>query len=371
MFSNFVRGASRINLRELSAADKMPPKRKAKKDDEKTPAPEEGIVGDTAQEDKPSPSKKQKVDEEEIGKKGKGGKGKKAPPRKEDTIEILPEGTDTSFPTEVNPEAKTADGRKFTLKIASWNINGIRAWYDKDKMSYVKESSPDILCVQETKCQENQLPPGVLDKDYHIYWSPAEKAGYAGTGLYSKKKPIKVTYGLGIPKHDDEGRVITAEYEDFYLVNAYVPNSGKGLVRLKYRTEEWDCDFTDYLKKLDAKKPVIMCGDLNVSHTPVDLKNPTTNRNKTAGYTDQEREGFSKLLGEGFLDSFRVLYPNARDCWSFWTYMMNARGKNIGWRLDYFVISKRLQKDLCDSIIQQKVMGSDHCPIMLLMAGLK
>ncbi|XP_062591479.1 exodeoxyribonuclease-like [Saccostrea cucullata] len=321
---------------------------------------------------KPSASKKQKVEADgDSEKKVPAKKGKKAPLRKEDTIEPLPEGTDTSFPTEVNPDAKTKDGRKFTLKIASWNLNGIRAWYDKDKMSYMNSESPDILCVQETKCQEDQLPPGVIDKKYHIYWSPAEKAGYAGTGLYSKKKPINVTYGIGVAKHDDEGRVITAEYEDFFMVNAYVPNSGKGLVRLKYRTEEWDCAFTDYLKKLDAKKPVIMCGDLNVAHTPVDLKNPATNRNKTPGYTDQEREGFTKLLGEGFVDSFRALYPNARDCWSFWTYMMNARAKNIGWRLDYFVISERLQKDLCDSIIQQKVMGSDHCPIVLLMAGLK
>ncbi|KAK3097002.1 hypothetical protein FSP39_005509 [Pinctada imbricata] len=301
-------------------------------------------------------------------KKGKG-KGKAAAkPKKEASVESLPDDADTSFPTEVNPDCKTPDGRKPTIKIASWNVNGIRAWSEKDKMKYLNEVKPDILCIQETKCKENEIPDSVKHKDYKNYWSSAEQAGYAGTGLYTKQKPINVTYGLGIKKHDDEGRVITAEYDKFFLVTAYVPNAGKGLVRLNYRHKEWDVAFTDHLKKLDAKKPVIMCGDLNVAHKEIDLKNPKSNKNKTAGFTDQERQGFTDLLDAGFVDSFRFLYPNARECWSFWSYMMNARAKNIGWRLDYFVISERLKADLCDSIIQQSYMGSDHCPIMLLMS---
>ncbi|XP_060079663.1 DNA-(apurinic or apyrimidinic site) endonuclease-like [Ylistrum balloti] len=302
---------------------------------------------------------------EEAGASNGGAKTSK--PKKEDSVESLPEGTDTSFPTAFNPDKETADGRKATLKITSWNVNGLRAWMKGDGLSYLKTHNPDILCVQETKCSQAKLPKESEVEGYHSYWSSADTEGYAGTGMYTKTKPITVTNGIGIEKHDNEGRTITAEFDKFFLVTSYVPNSGKGLVRLDYRTKEWDTDFQEYLKKLDAKKPVILCGDLNVAHTPADLKNPKTNK-KTAGFTEAEREQFTNLLGEGFVDSFRELYPNARDCFSFWTYMMNARAKNVGWRLDYFVLSERLKSDLCDSIIQQSIMGSDHCPIMLSMA---
>ncbi|XP_033741551.1 exodeoxyribonuclease-like isoform X2 [Pecten maximus] len=293
--------------------------------------------------------------------------GKAPKPKKEDSLESLPEGTDTSFPKEFNPDKTTADGRKAKLKITSWNVNGLRAWMKGDGQSYLKTYDPDILCVQETKCSLAKLPKDVEVEGYHVYWSAAETEGYAGTGMYTKTKPISLTYGIGTKKHDNEGRTITAEFDKFFLVTSYVPNSGKGLVRLSYRTKEWDIDFRKYLKKLDAKKPVILCGDLNVAHTPTDLKNPKTNK-KTPGFTEAEREEFTNLLAEGFVDSFRELYPNARDCFSFWTYMMNSRAKNVGWRLDYFVLSERLKDDLCDSIIQQSIMGSDHCPIMLSMA---
>lgn len=280
----------------------------------------------------------------------------------------LPDDVDTSFPTQINPDAKTKDGRKFTKTIVSWNVNGVRAWLKKDGIDYLQKYKPDIFCIQETKCSQEKLPASLKVPDYHSYFSSGDTEGYAGTALYSKEKPINVTYGMGIKKLDDEGRLITAEYDTFYLVGAYVPNSGKGLVRLKYRTKEWDVAFRDYMKGLDAKKPVIYCGDLNVAHQETDLKNPKTNRNKTPGFHDDERQGFTDLLAEGFFDSFRELYPNARECWSFWTYMMNARAKNVGWRLDYFVLSDRLKKDLCEHAIQQDVMGSDHCPIVLQMA---
>lgn len=280
----------------------------------------------------------------------------------------LPDDVDTSFPTQINPNAKTKDGRKFTKTIVSWNVNGVRAWLKKDGIDYLQKYKPDIFCIQETKCSQEKLPATLNVPEYYSYFSSGDTEGYAGTALYSKEKPKNVTFGMGIKKLDEEGRLITAEYDTFYLVGAYVPNSGKGLVRLKYRTKEWDVAFRDYIKGLDAKKPVIYCGDLNVAHQETDLKNPKTNRNKTPGFHDDERQGFTDLLAEGFFDSFRELYPNARECWSFWTYMMNARAKNVGWRLDYFVLSNRLKKDLCDHAIQQDVMGSDHCPIVLQMA---
>lgn len=327
----------------------MPPKRKTAKNEA---------------EDESKKNKKDKTDEEP--------KAKKSKLDKKDSLSVevpeLPEGTDTSFPTAINANAKTKDGRKFTTTIVSWNVNGVRAWLGKDGIDYLDKYKPDIFCIQETKCSQEKLPEKLNVKGYHSFFSSGDTEGYAGTALYSKEKPIKVTFGMDVKKHDQEGRLITAEYDKFFLVGAYVPNSGKGLVRLKYRTKEWDVAFRDYIKGLDAKKPVIYCGDLNVAHEPADLKNPKSNRNKTPGFHDDERQGFTDLLAEGFFDSFRELYPNARDCFSFWTYMMNARAKNIGWRLDYFVLSNRLKKDLCDHIIQQDVMGSDHCPIVLQMA---
>lgn len=335
----------------------MPPKRKKAETSSDTAAeePKETNKGEG------KAAKAKKTDDEQP-------KAKKIKlEKKESSVSDLPDDVDTSFPTEINPDAKTSDGRKFNKTIVSWNVNGVRAWLQKDGIAYLDNFKPDILCIQETKCSQSKLPEKLKVPGYHSFFSSGDTEGYAGTALYSKDKPKEVKFGMGIAKHDQEGRLITAEYDNFYLVGAYVPNSGKGLVRLKYRTKEWDVAFRDYMKGLDAKKPVIYCGDLNVAHKEIDLKNPKTNKNKTPGFHDDERQGFTDLLAEGFVDSFRELYPNARDCWSFWTYMMNARAKNVGWRLDYFVLSERLKKDLCDHIIQQKVMGSDHCPIVLQM----
>lgn len=274
----------------------------------------------------------------------------------------IPDVTKLDF----SSEAKTPGGKKWNLKFSSWNINGIRAWREKNGQSYIKAEDPDIFCVQETKCNKELIPDDVKVDGYHTYWSAADKEGYAGTGLYSKEKPINVTYGLGIKKHDNEGRVITAEYDKFYFVTTYVPNAGRGLPRLPYRSKEWDPDFQNYLKDLDKKKPVILCGDLNVAHAEIDLANPKGNK-KTAGFTPEERDGFTNLLKEGFMDSFRELYPEETGKYSYWTFMGNARAKNVGWRLDYFVLSERLKSSLCDSVMRSDVYGSDHCPIVLLM----
>lgn len=265
-------------------------------------------------------------------------------------------------------EKKTADGRSSNLKISAWNIAGLRAWMKKGCLSYITQEDADVYILQETKIPNDKVPKEAKVDGYYTYWNEStEKAGYAGISLYSKKKPINVTYGIGVEKHDKEGRVIAAEFEDYYVVGAYIPNSGRGLVRLEYR-QEWDVDFLTYLKNLDAKKPVIFCGDLNVAHQEIDLKNPKSNKNKTPGFTDQERDGFTKLLSEGFTDTFRHLYPKTEQMYSFWTYMGNCRAKNVGWRLDYFVVSNRLLPNLCESTMRTKVMGSDHCPIICEMA---
>ncbi|KAG8197349.1 hypothetical protein JTE90_013476 [Oedothorax gibbosus] len=262
-------------------------------------------------------------------------------------------------------DAKTTDDEPWNFKIASWNVNGIRAWLEKGGMSYLKHEDPDVLCIQETKCSEDKLPEELQIAGYHCHWLAGDKEGYSGVGLISKTEPVAITEGIGIEEHDNEGRVITAEYENFYLVNTYVPNSGRGLVRLDYR-KTWDKDFRDYLKKLDKKKPVVLCGDLNVAHEEIDIANPKSNK-KNAGFTQEERDGFSALLEEGFIDTFRHLYPDEKGAYTFWTYMMNCRAKNVGWRLDYFVISERFKDHLCDSLIRKDVMGSDHCPVGLLL----
>lgn len=256
--------------------------------------------------------------------------------------------------------------KKWNLKIGSWNVNGIRAWLNKNGFDYMKKENLDIFCLQETKCSDGKIPDECKIDGYFDYWNSAETEGYSGCALYSKTKPLSVTNGIGIEKHDKEGRVITAEYDSFYLVTAYIPNAGKKLVRLDYRSKEWDVDFLEYLKKLDAKKPVILCGDLNVAHKEIDLKNPKTNK-KNAGFTTEERDGFTKILDSGFVDSFRYLYPEKEGAYTFWTYMMNARAKDVGWRLDYFVIAEKLTSKLCDSLIHKTEMGSDHCPVVLLM----
>ncbi|XP_033105216.1 DNA-(apurinic or apyrimidinic site) lyase-like isoform X2 [Anneissia japonica] len=262
----------------------------------------------------------------------------------------MPDDANTLDP---NTDKKSASGEKWNFKISSWNVNGLRAWEKKDGLKYLTLDGPDILCLQETKCDEKSIPGSCTIDGYHNYWYAAEQAGYAGTGIMSKVKPLNVTYGIGCEQHDKEGRVITAEYDKFYLVTSYVPNAGKKLVRLAYR-EEWDKDFRNYLVDLDKKKPVILCGDLNVAHNEIDLANPKSNRNKTAGFTDQERQGFTDLLAAGFIDSYRHFYPQKTAEYSFWTYMMNARAKNTGWRLDYFVVSEKLKPNICDSVIRTK-----------------
>ncbi|CAF3786087.1 unnamed protein product [Adineta steineri] len=266
---------------------------------------------------------------------------------------------------------KTSDrlstkGEKATLKLASWNLNGIRAWLKGDGLKYIEQEQPDMICFQELKCDKEKIPNEATPTGYKSYWLSGDTAGYSGVGLLTKIDPIEVKFGIGVPEHDNEGRVITAEYEKFYFVVSYIPNSGRKLVRLEYR-QEFNEAFRNYLKELDKKKPVIWCGDLNVSHQSIDLANAKSNT-KTAGYTQEERDDFTKILADGFIDSFRHLYPEQRDAYTFWSYFRSARDRNIGWRLDYFIISSRLQENLCDVIHQTGVYGSDHCPIVLLLS---
>ena len=247
------------------------------------------------------------------------------------------------------------------MKMISWNVNGLRACVQKGFLDFFKQVDADIFCVQETKMQEGQLDlelPG-----YHQYWNSAVKKGYSGTAVFTKQKPISVTYGIGIEEHDQEGRVITCEYEDFYFVTVYTPNSKSELLRLDYR-QIWEDEFRAYLLALDAKKPVIMTGDLNVAHQEIDLKNPKTNR-RNAGFTDEERQKFTELLEAGFVDSFRHFYPDQIGAYTWWSYRANAREKNTGWRIDYFVVSKRLREKLEGAKIWSDIMGSDHCPVEL------
>lgn len=247
------------------------------------------------------------------------------------------------------------------IKLISWNVNGLRACMQKGFMDFFREADADIFCLQETKMQAGQLDlelPG-----YHQYWNYAEKKGYSGTALFTKKEPLKVTYGIGVEEHDHEGRVITAEYEKYFVITVYVPNSQRELTRLDYRMQ-WEEAFLNYLKKLEETKPVIYCGDLNVAHQEIDLKNPKTNHHN-AGFTDEERKCFGKVLENGFVDTFRHFYPDLKDAYSWWSYMGQARSKNVGWRIDYFVTSESLRDRLEDAKIHSSVMGSDHCPVEL------
>ena len=248
------------------------------------------------------------------------------------------------------------------MKIISWNVNGIRAVLNKGFMDFVNLEKPDILCIQETKAHPDQVDLNLFDYKYH-FWNSAEKKGYSGTAVFSKVKPLDVVMGMAIEEHDNEGRVISLEFDDFYLVNVYTPNSKRELLRLEYR-QKWDDDFLKFIKKLEDKKPVIVCGDLNVAHQEIDLKNPDSNRNKTAGFTDQERDGFTNYINSGFVDTFRKLYPDTVK-YSWWSYMFSARQKNIGWRIDYFLVSNSFVESVKDSLILTEVMGSDHCPVRL------
>lgn len=247
------------------------------------------------------------------------------------------------------------------MKLISWNVNGLRAAVKKGFLEYFEEVDADIFCLQETKLQEGQIE---LDlKAYKDYWNYAVKKGYSGTAIFTKVEPLSVQYGLGIPEHDTEGRVITLEFEAFFMVTVYTPNSQAELKRLDYRMTFEDA-ILEYIKNLDKTKPVVLCGDLNVAHEEIDLKNPKTNR-KNAGFSDEERAKFSAFLDVGFIDSFRYFYPDLTDAYSWWSYRMNARARNTGWRIDYFVVSKRLKDKLVDAKIHSEVLGSDHCPVEL------
>ena len=251
-----------------------------------------------------------------------------------------------------------------STKIISWNVNGLRACVAKNTFyPFVEEEKPDILCLQETKLQEGQID--LLLNDYHAYWNYAEKKGYSGTALFSKTEPISITYGLGIPEHDKEGRVITAEFEDYYLTCVYVPNSKQELERLDYRMV-WEDAFLAYQKKLEEKKPVIYCGDLNVAHQEIDLKNPKSNHHN-AGFTDEERDKFTAVLNAGMIDTWRYFYPELEGVYSWWSYRFRAREKNAGWRIDYVITSKALESRLEEAKIYTEIMGSDHCPVGLIL----
>ena len=249
------------------------------------------------------------------------------------------------------------------MKLISWNVNGLRACVNKNFMEDFKKLDADIFCLQETKLQEGQIDldlPG-----YHQYWNYAEKKGYSGTAIFTKTEPLSAAYGIGVKEHDHEGRVITLEFAGFYLVTVYTPNSQDGLARLDYRMR-WEDDFLHYIKGLDEKKPVIYCGDLNVAHREIDLKNPKTNR-KNAGFTDEERAKMTHVLESGFVDTFRHFYPDTEGVYSWWSYRFRAREKNAGWRIDYFIVSERLLPQLEDAKIHTDIFGSDHCPVELLL----
>ncbi|RHP62009.1 exodeoxyribonuclease III [Bacteroides sp. OF04-15BH] len=245
------------------------------------------------------------------------------------------------------------------MKFISWNVNGLRACCDKGFREAFSRLDADFFCLQETKMQAGQLD--LEFEGYHSYWNYAEKKGYSGTAIFTKHEPLSVAYGIGKEVHDHEGRVITLEMPDFYMVTVYTPNSQDGLKRLDYRME-WERDFQAYIRELDAKKPVVLCGDLNVAHKEIDLKNPKTNR-RNAGFTDEEREQFQNLLDSGFTDSFRYFYPDMENIYSWWSYRFKAREKNAGWRIDYFVVSSRLEEKLESAQIHTDIFGSDHCPV--------
>lgn len=258
------------------------------------------------------------------------------------------------------------------MKLISWNVNGIRACVKKGFNDFFKNSNADIFCIQETKMQvtdniENKDIKEIVDlpvfNGYYSYWNSAEKKGYSGTAVFTKKEPISVQYGIGIEEHDKEGRVITLEFKDFYLVNIYTPNSKRELERLDYR-QIWEDKIREYLLKINDKKPVIMCGDLNVAHKEIDLKNPNSNK-RNAGFTIEERNKMTQLLDSGFIDSFRYLYPQKKDIYSWWSYMGHAREKNIGWRIDYFIVSDKIKNKIIEAKIDMDIYGSDHCPVEL------
>lgn len=267
------------------------------------------------------------------------------------------------FTTKGNIKISIYNNLEDNMKFISWNVNGIRACVTKGFLDYFKEVDADIFCLQETKLQEGQIDLNL--EGYYDYWNYAQKKGYSGTAIFTKKKPISVSYGIDIEEHDNEGRVITLEFEDFYFITVYTPNSQSELKRLDYRMK-WEDDFREYLKKLDNIKPVIVCGDLNVAHKEIDLKNPKTNR-KNAGFTDEEREKLTILLNNGFIDTYRYFNPNKEGIYSWWSYRFNARKNNSGWRIDYFLASEKLKDRLVSADIHTEILGSDHCPVELVL----
>jgi len=249
------------------------------------------------------------------------------------------------------------------MKLVSWNVNGVRAVLKKDLLKIMEALGADVICLQETKAHHGDVQHVSWPHGYEAYWNSAAKKGYSGTAIFTRVKPLSVTNGIGLPEHDSEGRVITAEFADFYLVNVYQPNSQRGLTRLDYRVKAWDPAFLAYIKRLDRKKPVVFCGDLNVAHTEIDLTNPKTNK-RNAGFTEEERTSFSALLAEGFVDTFRE-FEKGPGHYTWWSQMANCRARNIGWRVDYFVASERFKSSLKNAFIRPDVMGSDHCPVGL------
>lgn len=249
------------------------------------------------------------------------------------------------------------------MKLISWNVNGIRACVTKGFLEYFKEMDADIFCIQESKLQEGQIDLEL--EGYHQYWNYAEKKGYSGTAIFTKAEPLSVSYGIDIEEHDKEGRVITLEFEDFYMITVYTPNSKQALERLEYRMK-WEDDFRAYLKNLETKKPVIVCGDLNVAHKEIDLKNPKNNI-KNAGFTPEEREKFTELINAGFIDTYRYFHPDTEGVYSWWSYRFNARKNNAGWRIDYFCVSDALKDRLVSADIHMEILGSDHCPVELII----
>ena len=247
------------------------------------------------------------------------------------------------------------------MKLVSWNVNGLRACINKGFNDFFTAAAADIVCLQETKMQQGQAE--VNFPGYEQFWHSAEKKGYSGTAVFSRQTPLSVAYGMGIAEHDQEGRIITLEFDDYQLINVYTPNSQRGLTRLEYRMQ-WEDAFRDHVGRLAAQKPVVICGDMNVAHQEIDIKNPAANKNN-AGFTQQERDKMTDLLASGLTDSFRHLYPERRDAYSWWSYMSNARERNIGWRIDYFLVSRRLDEQIREAAILPEVMGSDHCPVVL------
>ena len=247
------------------------------------------------------------------------------------------------------------------MKLVSWNVNGLRACLNKGFADFFAAADADIVCIQETKMQPGQAEVGFAG--YEQFWNSAVKKGYSGTAVFSRLQPLAVSYGMGVAEHDQEGRIITLEYDEFQLVNVYTPNSQRGLARLEYRLQ-WEDDFRVYVGQLDRKKPVVVCGDLNVAHREIDIKNPAANKNN-AGFTPQERAKMTELLEAGLTDSFRHLYPDRRDAYSWWSYMGNARERNVGWRIDYFLVSRQIQNQIREAEIRMEVQGSDHCPVVL------